>query len=113
LSPRITAAGAAEATTYVYVSNGEDGDIGMYTMESDGTLKAGGRVEAGRLVMPVSVSPDKRFLYAALRSKPYTVITYAIDRKTGALSQRGRRELMKLVGPLGRVLVGEVGSKAL
>ena len=41
LSALITAAGAAHAATYVYVSNAEDGDIGMYTMESDGTLKAG------------------------------------------------------------------------
>ena len=38
--------------------------------------------------MPMSVSPDRRFLFAAVRSKPFTVITYAIDRKTGALSKR-------------------------
>jgi len=93
LSALITAAGAAHAATYVYVSNGEDGDIGMYTMESDGTLKAGERVEAGRLVMPMSVSPDKRFLYAALRSKPYSVVTYSIDRKTGALKQLSKGPL--------------------
>ena len=87
LSLLIAAAGAAHAATYVYVSNAEDGNIGMYTMESDGTLKPGDRVEAGKLVMPMNVSPDKRFLYAAVRTKPYTAITYAIDRKTGALKQ--------------------------
>jgi 6-phosphogluconolactonase len=39
------------------------------------------------MVMPMSVSPDKRFLYAAVRSKPFTVVTYSIDSKTGALKQ--------------------------
>lgn len=77
----------AHAATYVYVSNAEDGNIGMYTMGSDGTLKPGDRVEAGKLVMPMSVSPDKRFLFAAVRTKPFTAITYAIDRKTGTLKQ--------------------------
>jgi len=31
----------AQAATFVYVSNAEDGDIGMYTLEADGSLKAG------------------------------------------------------------------------
>ena len=93
VSALITAAGAAHAATHVYVSNAEDGDIGMYTLERDGTLKPGGRVEAGRLVMPMSVSPDKRFLYAAVRTKPYTVVTYAIDRKTGVLKPRSKGPL--------------------
>lgn len=77
----------AHAATYVYVSNAEDATVGVYAMERDGTLKAGDRVEAGKLVMPMSVSPDKRFLFAAVRTKPYTAITYAIDRKTGALKE--------------------------
>jgi 6-phosphogluconolactonase len=33
------------------------------------------------------VSPDRRFLYAASRSKPYSVHVYAIDPGTGALTQ--------------------------
>jgi 6-phosphogluconolactonase len=111
LSALITAARAACAATYVYVSNGEDGDIGTYTMESDGTLKPGGRVEAGKLVMPMHVSPDKRFLYAALRSKPYSVVTYAIDRKTGALKQLSKGPLVEslpyiYVDKTGRYLLG-------
>ena len=81
-------AGAAQAATFVYVSNAEDGDIGTYTLLPDGSLLPGARVAAGKPVMPMSVSPDRRFLYAAVRSKPFAVITYAIDRKTGALSKR-------------------------
>lgn len=89
----LAAAGAAHAATYVYVTNAEDGNIGVYTMEGDGTLKPGERVEAGKLVMPMSVSPDKRYLYAAVRTKPFTVVTYEIDRKTGALKQLSKAPL--------------------
>jgi 6-phosphogluconolactonase len=75
----------AKAATFVYVSNAEDGDIGTYTMKPDGELQAGARVPAAKLVMPMAVSPDKRFLYAAVRSKPYSVHVYAIDSGTGGL----------------------------
>jgi 6-phosphogluconolactonase len=75
----------ARAATFVYVSNAEDGDIGTYTMKPDGELLPGARVPAAKLVMPMAVSPDKRFLYAAVRSKPYSVHVYTIDSGTGAL----------------------------
>ena len=38
---------AAEAGTFVYVSNAEDGNIGTYTLLPDGSLQAGARVGAG------------------------------------------------------------------
>jgi 6-phosphogluconolactonase len=111
LSALILAAAGANAATYVYVSNAEDGNIGVYTMENDGTLRPGDRIEAGKLVMPMSVSPDKRFLYAAVRTKPYTVVTYAIDRKTGALKQLSKAPLADsfpsiCVDKTGRYLLG-------
>src|SRR5262245_17000645 len=87
LSAVMTLTGFAHAATFVYVSNAEDGNIGVYTLASDGSLQPGARFEAGKPVMPMSVSPDKRFLYAAIRSKPFTVMTFAIDRPTGALKQ--------------------------
>jgi 6-phosphogluconolactonase len=77
----------AMAATYVYVSNAEDGDIGVYRLESDGRLTAGARATAGRPVMPMAVSPEGKFLYAAVRSKPFTAWSYAIDPATGALKQ--------------------------
>src|SRR3954471_24830652 len=79
--------GFANAATYVYISNNEDGNISTFTLQADGALQAGRTVDAGKLVMPMSVSPDKRFLFAAVRSKPFTAITYAIDWKTGELKQ--------------------------
>ena len=54
----MTVAGAAHAATFVYVSNAEDGNIGVYTLQPNGTLQAGPRVDAGKIVMPMSVSPD-------------------------------------------------------
>ncbi|HEY2337034.1 MAG TPA: beta-propeller fold lactonase family protein [Burkholderiales bacterium] len=79
----------AHAATYVYVSNADDGNIGLYTLENDGTLKPGERFAAGSVVMPMSVSPDQKYLYAAVRSKPFTAVTFSIDRKSGALKQVG------------------------
>jgi len=85
MSALMASAGAAPAATYVYVSNAEDGNIGTYALQPDGALKPGARVAAGNVVMPMAVSPDKRFLYAAIRSKPFAVMAYAIDAKTGNL----------------------------
>jgi 6-phosphogluconolactonase len=39
--------------------------------------------------MPLAVSPDKRHLFAALRSTPYAATTYAIAPATGLLSLAG------------------------
>jgi len=76
----------AKTKTFVYVSNSEDGDIDGYLMdEGSGRLTPLGKTAAGRMVMPMTVSPDKQFLYASVRSKPYTVNTYAIDPANGAL----------------------------
>ncbi|HZM43187.1 MAG TPA: beta-propeller fold lactonase family protein [Burkholderiales bacterium] len=77
------------AATFVYVSNAEDGDIGMYTLQADGSLRPGQRYKAEKIVMPMTVSPDKRFLVAAVRSKPFSAYSYTIDRATGALNLVG------------------------
>ena len=77
---------SALAATFVYVSNADDGDIGMYRLQDTGELQPGARVRAASVVMPMAVSPDRRFLYAASRSKPYRVHVYTIARDTGALT---------------------------
>jgi 6-phosphogluconolactonase len=77
--------GQAMAVTFVYVSNAEEGDIGLYLMQPDGTLQPGPRFKAEKLVMPMAVSRDKRFLVAAVRTKPYLAYTYSIHRSSGAL----------------------------
>ncbi len=83
----LVGAGPAAAATFVYVSNAEDGDIGVYKMLDSGDLQPGARVKAANVVMPMTMSPDRRFLYAASRSKPYLVHVYSIDSGTGALTK--------------------------
>jgi 6-phosphogluconolactonase len=79
----------ALAGTFVYVSNAEDGDIGMYTLQAEGSLQPGQRFKAEKLVMPMAVSPDKRFLIAAVRSKPFQAYSYTVDKSSGALNLIG------------------------
>jgi 6-phosphogluconolactonase len=83
----------ALAATFVYVSNADDGEIGTYTLQRDGSLKPGQRIKAEKIVMPMAVSPDKHFLIAAVRSKPYQAYSYLIDPGSGELKLIG-------VGPL-------------
>src|SRR3989441_2017795 len=79
----------ARAATFVYVSNREDGDIGTSPLQSDGSLQPGPHFPAEKLVMPMTVSPDKRFLIAGVRSKPFSAYTYGIDRRNGSLKLVG------------------------
>ncbi|GCB05129.1 beta-propeller fold lactonase family protein [Ralstonia sp. SET104] len=92
----LTSAGVAGARgkTYVYVSNAEDGNIDGYEMDvSTGSLTSIGKTQAGKLVMPMALSVDKRHLYAVIRSQPFVVLTYAIDALTGHLSQQASAPL--------------------
>jgi 6-phosphogluconolactonase len=82
------------AATFVYVSDAEDATIDSYVMNTKtGALTSIGKVEAGKTVMPMAVSPNKKFLYAVVRSQPTRVLTYAIDGKSGALTQKASAPL--------------------
>jgi 6-phosphogluconolactonase len=101
----------AMAATFVYVSNAEDGEIGTYTLQADGSLQPGPRVAAAKIVMPMTVSPDKRFLVAAVRSKPFEAYTYGIDKSSGALTLIGKGPLAEsypyvTIDRSGRFLLG-------
>ena len=84
---------SALAATFVYVSNADDGDIGMYSLQSDGSLQAGPRFKAESLVMPMAVRPDKRLLVAAVSSERYNAYSYSIDQVSGALRLVGTGRL--------------------
>ena len=84
----VAATSTAAAKTFVYVSNAQDGNIDAYSMDaSTGALTSIGKTEAAKLVMPMAVSPDKKHLYAVVRSQPLRVLTYEIDPATGAPAQ--------------------------
>ena len=46
------------AGTFVYVSNADDGDIGVYSVQTDGSLKPGEHAKAATLI----VGPDSFFM---------------------------------------------------
>ncbi|HKO64812.1 MAG TPA: hypothetical protein VJU13_06390, partial [Candidatus Nitrosocosmicus sp.] len=53
--------------TFVYVSNGEDGDISVMKLNPEtGGMKIIEKVPAGPNVKHMTLSPDHRFLYASI-----------------------------------------------
>ncbi len=90
----IGATSMSMAKTFVYVSNAQDGNIDTYNMDmSTGALTPVGKTEAAKLVMPMTLSPNKQYLYAVIRSQPTRVLTYAINPATGALTQKASAPL--------------------
>ncbi len=80
--------------TFVYVSNGEDGDIAVMKLDPEtGDMRMVEKVPAGPNVKHMALSPDHRFLYASVRSEPFSVITYLINSETGNLTQLSKESL--------------------
>jgi 6-phosphogluconolactonase len=86
---------AAENTpeTVVYVSNAASKEIYVLAMNRDsGELTliektlVPGTDKASPASMPMAVTPDHRFLYAALRSDAFPASSFAIDRASGRLT---------------------------
>jgi len=80
------------AQTFVYVSAAEDGEIARYALnDQTGALKRLGETSVGGKVMPMAISPDKKTLYAAVRSRPMRLVNWSINGKTGALTSSSER----------------------
>jgi 6-phosphogluconolactonase len=78
--------------TVVYVSNAGSKEVFVLAMNRvTGVLEliektpVPGADKPSPASLPMATSPDKHFLYAQLRSEPYPVSTFAIDRTTGRL----------------------------
>jgi 6-phosphogluconolactonase len=80
------------AKTFLYVSNAQDGNIDAYIMDN-GALTPIGKTAAAKMVMPMAVSPNKKTLYAVIRSQPERVLSYAVDPATGKLTQKASAPL--------------------
>ena len=101
------ATGAASAATWVYVSNADSQEISVLELDrAQGTLKPVETVNVGGAVMPMAVSPDKRFLYAALRSQPFRVVSFAIDGASGKLRKLGEASLADSMANIDTDLTG-------
>jgi 6-phosphogluconolactonase len=86
--------------TVVYVSNAGSKEIFVFAMDRDtGDLTEIERVpvpgteKPSPTSIPMAVSPDRRFLYAALRSEPFPVSSFAIDQENGRLAELGTAPL--------------------
>ena len=86
--------------TVVYVSNAGSKEISVFAMDRDsGDLTVieraavPGTDKPSPTSIPMAVSPDRRFLYAALRSEPFPVSSFAIDHSSGKLTHLGAAPL--------------------
>ncbi|HMC14714.1 MAG TPA: beta-propeller fold lactonase family protein [Albitalea sp.] len=94
LALAMMAGAAAQAATCVYVSNADSREISVLSLDlASGELSPVQTVPVTGTVMPLAVSPDRKFLYAALRSEPYTVASFRIDPASGKLTQIGASPL--------------------
>jgi len=90
----MVAAAAAHAATVVYVSNADSQEISVLSLDTaSGALTLVETVPVGGNVMPLALSPDKRVLYAALRSQPFRVASFAIAADSGKLKKLGEASL--------------------
>jgi len=82
------------AATWVYVSNADSQDVSVFELDrSAGALKPVDTTALGGMAMPMTVSPDKKVLYVALRSQPFRVVSLAIDPASGKLRKLGEAPL--------------------
>ncbi|WP_027801450.1 lactonase family protein [Paraburkholderia dilworthii] len=90
----VTMSAAAHAATYAYVSNADSQDISVFSLDtSNGAMKAVETVGVGGTVMPMAFSPNHLRLYAGVRSKPYRVVSFAVNPLDGRLTELGKAPL--------------------
>lgn len=90
----MAAVGGSSAATWVYVANADSQEISVFQLDrAASALRPVARVPVGGTAMPMVVSKDKKFLYVALRSQPFRVVTFAIDGANGGLKKLGEASL--------------------
>lgn len=73
--------------TVVYVASADSREIYVARLEgATGAVDVVQRALVPGMVMPLAISPDRTFLYAGLRSEPFSAATLAIDPASGILS---------------------------
>ena len=94
-APLETARGARTADPFVvYVANADSADIAVLALDrNDGALAEIERFATGGMVMPLALQPDRRVLYASIRSEPHRVLSLSIEPRSGRLAQLGSAPL--------------------
>jgi 6-phosphogluconolactonase len=103
----MTFSALAQARTIVYVSNAQSRTISVAELDlKTGDLIPLQTVFVKGMVMPLAVTPDHRFLFAALRSEPHVVASFAIDPQHGLLTYAGE---FPLPGSMASITVDRSG----
>ncbi|MCQ9473381.1 lactonase family protein [Pseudomonas alliivorans] len=101
-----------QASTFAYISSPADGLISQYQLDdASGALSLVEQTRAGDQVNPMALSPDGKALFAALRAKPYQVVSFSIEPVTGHLKPLAQAPLAESLAYLstdrsGRFLMG-------
>ncbi|CAM3077999.1 6-phosphogluconolactonase [Pseudomonas floridensis] len=102
----------AQASTFAYISSPADGLISQYRLDdANGALSLVEQTKAGDQVNPMALAPDGKALFAALRAKPYQVVSFSIEPVTGHLKPLAQGPLAESLAYLstdrsGRFLMG-------
>ena len=106
------------APIIVYVSCAESREIHSFRLDGESgslapleVVTVPGTDEPSPSNMPLAFDPEGKTLYAALRTAPFPVTTFAVDPASGRLSRRGTAPLPApmaylSVGGRGRLLMG-------
>jgi len=95
-------AAMSQAATFVYIASADSKEISVLQLDpASGALGLVQTVPVSGQVMPMAVSPDRKFLYAALRSQPYTVASFRIDAANGRLTPIGASPLPDSMASIG------------
>jgi 6-phosphogluconolactonase len=85
---------AGARTLVAYVACADSREIQVLRIdEASGTLQPLQAVPTSGAVMPLALRPDHRVLYASLRTEPFAVAAFAIDRASGQLAPLGQAPL--------------------
>jgi 6-phosphogluconolactonase len=80
--------------TAVFVSSADSGELRLFHLdEATGGLDEVQCLSLGGQIMPLALSPDRRFLYAARRSEPMQALSFAVDASSGELTPIGASAL--------------------
>lgn len=87
---------SAIATNYIYISNKEDGTISSYKLnEKTGKMTPTPMAVTyvGHNIASTVISPDRTYLYALTRDKPYMATSFKIKSETGDLIKYTQTEV--------------------
>lgn len=80
--------------TWVYISAADSQEVLIMALDRQaGVLRPVAAVPMGGTAMPMVVSRNRKFLYAALRSQPFRIVSFAIDAASGGLTKLGESAL--------------------